>query len=419
MALLGAGLLALLSPAAKSRSLISGGPAAEDDTRSLRDAIVDAKGRNQALHIVFVHGIRAEGAGTSTDFAKHLAKAIEAPPPGPAMPHLLNLGTRPTATMPGDYDGTGPVDTPIWRSDPEWDASRPFVNRTTIAGELGSVVIDEYNYWPLLFPIKCRFLLVPEHDLSGNDAVHLKLCKDNGWITPADLKTLLGSRPASGGGAKLNAVAKHQIMNWGLSDAVVALGPMQAYLHSTLDQAFDYALEGAAPDQEYVVVSESLGSFVVLDAYAAKAPSVKALLDRTADLYFFANQFALLELGRMKLSGAALTGGPGFVAGGVPVAQPQRSPMSALVQWGASRESPNLAGRAGLPKQVIAFSDPSDLLTYRMPRLDNVTVVNLYDRNEGDLFGLFANPLKAHVGHVGNKAVWKFLMRRTRFSKPE
>jgi hypothetical protein len=55
----------------------------------------------------------------------------------------------------------------------------------------------------------------------------------------------------------------------------------------------------------------------------------------------------------------------------------------------------------GRPKQIIAFGDPSDLLTYQVPRLldesgkELTIMVSLYDRNEIAGFGLLANPIKA------------------------
>ena len=62
-----------------------------------------------------------------------------------------------------------------------------------------------------------------------------------------------------------------------------------------MEAAFSYA-SGDRASSEYVVISESLGSFVVLDAYSDENPSVRSVLDAAHNLYFFANQFALLEL---------------------------------------------------------------------------------------------------------------------------
>jgi hypothetical protein len=398
-------LAALLwgSGAASAGKLRYGGPDAIGATRSLRTAIRTAAAQGRSLHIVFVHGIRAERAGGSQAFTKRLAKALGAPPPLSAQRRMLTLQPWPeTATTSGGQR--------IWLDEAEWTRSSPFVERSTITASIGTVVVDEVNYWPLLFPLKCRFLLAPEHDLAGNDIDHLKLCGE--WIGEERRRGLLSTRPKSGGGAKLNASLKHQIMNWGLSDAVIALGPMRIYLNAAIDQAFAYALAGRLTGEDYVVVSESLGSFVVLDAYARGARNVAALLDRTADLYFLANQFALLDLARIEgLPPEVERAGIVDPTAASPVDAAQAaSPMQALATWAGPRTR-NAAADPGLPRQIVAFSDPSDLLTYPVRKLGEAKVVNVYVRNGRRFLGLVADPVKAHIGHVGNDAIWALLMR--------
>jgi hypothetical protein len=66
---------------------------------------------------------------------------------------------------------------------------------------------------------------------------------------------------------------------------------------------------------------------------------------------------------------------------------------------------------ASRPKQIVAFSDPSDVLTYTVPQLPPVTVLNVFDRNETNWFNLFVNPLKAHSGHSANPRVLSYLFK--------
>ena len=262
----------------------------------------------------------------------------------------------------------------------------------------------------MIFALKCRFLIVPEHDLSGDDRKHLELCRRNDgrfhdWIDKADMARL-ARKPKGGGAALANRALKQQIMNWGLADAVIANGPMRPYLNLAMDRAFEVAGQGSSDDNAFVVMSESLGSFVVLDAMAAGSQPVANVIERSDDLYFFANQFALLELGRLGNLPPPPAAG---VAGLVPIAPPatRPSPLETLRAWGRSRR---LLDR---PRQIIAFSDPSDLLTYVVPAIEGVKVVNLYDRNATRWFGLFANPAGAHTGHLRNASVWKVLIRQT------
>jgi len=95
------------------------------------------------------------------------------------------------------------------------------------------------------------------------------------------------------------------------------------------------------------------------------------------------------------------------------------TPIDLLKRWAQSaRITAKLAGEAR-PKQILAFSDPSDILTYRVPKLrdangnDIALVVNLYDRNEWNWFGLFAVPTTAHLGHSRNPAVLREMFRRS------
>jgi hypothetical protein len=383
-------------------------------TRSLAELI--AASPDKPVHIVYVHGMRADGTGASDEFRKGLCEYVPGLCPKGSTPemqrHPLPIGPRPSATY---------LNQPIWRNTDEWQASTPFVYRYIYRrANAQPIVVDEVNWWPLLFPAKCRFIVHPEIDLSGIDEAHIKLCARCDapyypWLSPAERDEALQHHPVSGGGAWINAYLKQQVMNWGMTDAVLALGPLRVYFRQALNAAFDYAsnFEGRGVDsQEFVVISESLGSFVVLDAFhdLVGSPAAARVGARAADLYFFANQFSLLQLGR--IDGLA---GPGKL--GAPLETV--SPVDLLQQWARSGR-PAEGGKLGVavrPKQVIAFSDPSDFLTFPVPKLkysdgtDAAWVVNVYVRNEWSFFRFFANPLSAHTGHAGNRSVLKLVFR--------
>ena len=59
--------------------------------------------------------------------------------------------------------------------------------------------------------------------------------------------------------------------------------------------------------------------------------------------------------------------------------------------------------------QVVAFSDPSDVLTWRVPRIGNVDVVNLDVQNAPHWFWLFESPNAAHVDYAKNKDVLRVM----------
>jgi hypothetical protein len=407
-----------VASAALAGGIRPGGPDNLSETRSLGRVIAEAT--DHPVHIIFVHGMRVDGPGNSLGFRQGLCRfvkgaCVDGKQPAPINSGRFDLGPRPAITF---------VNQPVWRDDDAWRGSQPYVERF-VFNRPGAppIIVDDVNWWPLLFALKCQALLRPETNLAGADAAHLKLCaRSDGayypFIDKQTLAALLASRPKSGGGAMLNAGLKRQLVDWGLADAAIVLGPMKTYLHRAMEKAFAYAADYEGRDtegQEFVVVSESLGSFVVMDAFAnleGESATVRRVVSNTSDLYFFANQFALLELGRL---GRAATPATSLAAGPTAAAEPGLHDL--LTHWATTPRGARMA-MAPRPRQIIAFNDPSDLLTFDVPALRTpdggraATVVNLYDRNQFDFFGLFADPASAHTGHSHNRAVLRTIFAR-------
>jgi hypothetical protein len=59
--------------------------------------------------------------------------------------------------------------------------------------------------------------------------------------------------------------------------------------------------------------------------------------------------------------------------------------------------------------QVVAWSDPSDVITFRVPKIGDVDVVNLYVRNAYRWFGLFESPAAAHADYAKNNEVLRVM----------
>ena len=401
----------VLAANAQAGRVIRDDPGSYGKTESLGDLLRSRDAR--PVHVIYVHGMAATGSNNSQKFREALTdhlmstKQLQgAAPLEPETRRLFEFERRPTeASINGII---------VWNSEEQWIASKPFVDRYTFHRvDKSDVVVDDVNWWPLLFALKCRFILSSDADLAGADREHLKLCASKRspyypWLTEEQLQSLLNSKPTAGGGAWLNTAIKRDIMNWGLSDAAMAMGPMRAYFRKAMNEAFEFATESRGPEsskQEFVVISASLGSFVVLDALINDHHPTAAgeeVARQNPLLYFFANQWALLNLARVEnLPNQLQTEQFGQNA--------PESPVNLLQAWVGAAD---IGAEAVIPKQIIAYGDPSDILTYRVPAIPGALVVNLYDRNEIRWFWLFANPMKAHGGHAQNSAVLNSMFAR-------
>lgn len=401
------------------------------DVSSIRDLL--SKSGNRPLHILYVHGIGATGTDGSKNFRRSIC-------------HVLRDCTSPKSPVARDYAETGLFDPqadppafeymgqPVWANQEEWRASAPFVDHYVLQRKgAGPIVVDEINWWPLVFPLKCRQIIRDETGLAGPDSALLDVCsrtrvKDDDhdgrfrsfpWIHPEDAKQLK-SLPAKG--ALFNRKLKNNILDWGFSDAVMAVGSMhniflegirQLFLDSARFQADgsrtnDWEQQLKNPhgiDRDFIVVSHSLGSYLVFSTlnldgrgsalqesqYLAETEydAAQYIFQRTSLVYFFANQVPLLELADLGEYGAK-------------PAKPARPDATQglsdqLSKWSKLRMS--LGG-----SQLIAWSDPSDLLTFHVPQIKGLVVKNFDVRNT-KWHWLIAGPESVHNNYDRNKSI--------------
>ena len=351
------------------------------------------------VHIIYVHGMNQREPGASGSLRERLCEQISEHLEMTCTFESTESEKLSVGPYPGEINAFG---TPIWSSETEWDASQPYVDRYVFflrGNGASKIILDEVNWWPFVFPIKCRALVLPEADLAGPDEKTLKLCAKSTdlyhqWIDENTLSKAL-QKPSKG--AFANRKLKQNMIDWGFSDAVIALGPLQEYFHTAMEKAFEFSQtgkkEGANTERHhFVIITESLGSFLMFDAMMrndTKTTAVDEVVMDTSDLYFFANQVALLNLGRLETP--TLTRAPG-----------RPSLAEILREWANPGRGERQTEALTVSKQIVAFSDPSDLLTYDMPKLDYAEVVNIHVRNACDFFGIVSNPVTAHTGHSQN-----------------
>jgi hypothetical protein len=315
---------------------------------------------------------------------------------------------------------------PVWRNAEEWSAAAPYAIHFKIERTTGAALyVDELNWWPLTFSLKCRQIIKGDAPFVAPNKQRIETCsrredapgvpgrfKSYDWISPDDAKSLL-KLPARG--ARANRGIKVDLMDWGFSDAVIALGPVRPYILSGIRQLIlksltdshpeEHALSALLPDNdEFVIVTHSLGSYLIfaaLDTGDAAAPTstqtqisgadkdrFHQVLARTSMVYFFANQLRLLELASLD--------GPS-----------DRNLISHLEVWGKLRCDHQKVQLGAPPEcvqpRIIALSDPSDLLTWTVPDLQSVSVENLRVKNATRWFWLFENPTLAHNNYAKHK----------------
>jgi len=250
--------------------------------------------------------------------------------------------------------------------------------------------------------------------------------------------------------AELNNTLKVGLMNDCLADAVVYNGKRQAStkLRGQMRAAVCTALggrmvgvgcdvSGASDPRPVVLVTESLGSKFLFDAVrdlweatANRRASRDALSARLANvrmLFMLANQIPLLDLADADVAPAtARIAG----AGAAPLAAPSSMGTFLDILADAKRPVGRLAPTAVAPPPitdpltVVAFTDPGDLLSYRLlaSRLsrnpDAVRLFNVIASNGPIYFGLVQRPDTAHCGYAYNRYVVGLLVRGHHPGKP-
>ena len=432
---------------------------------SIGDAL-DSPDRHP-VHLLYLHGIDQIGGGDSSMLRQSICTelklcniadwkndGVEFADKGEFAP-----GLPPPAL---EYLGS-----PVWDSPEEWTAAAPYVVHWVVhlRGHRAPLIVDEINWWPMVMALKCRRVMLPEVYLAGPDDRLLGACSEKTaqdpdglarfypWIAPEQVEKLEKIRPHS---VLANRALKDTLVDWGLADVLLATGPMGGIMRDGVRQliaksaAFDPA-QAEAPggdgrgkydwtaqlshtvlDQEFIGVTHSLGSYLLFNTLsleqskltpaeqsasdaarlAKEENAVRYIFERTSLIYFLANQLEMLEI--TNLENAPPASPSTYQSRGLTPPQVSINPAanfrSLVNQWQqmqanfqASLHPGNAAAQQKV--QVVAFSDPNDVMTFRVPRIGDVDVINLYVQNGSHWFGLFESPTAAHSHYARNKAV--------------
>jgi len=417
---------AAVSSAGQSKSA----NAASQSPSSLGETLRNSMGKE--IHIVYVHGIGSYGPNDRDSLAmrKNLCD-------------YLKDCTAPAGTAIGQWDYAdrdefrldAPVptleyfDEKIWKSEEEWHAAAPYAVHFQLARSSGQTLyVDEINWWPLTFSLKCRQFVASDASFVAPSKGKIDTCstrepnpgvpqrfKSYDWILK-DEATRLRQLPPKG--ARANRDLKTGLMDWGFSDAVMVLGPLRSYVLDGIRQLILKSVsdvpggseadpEKPRANQEFILVTHSLGSYLTFSALddidltekTAAAEQTKTdlneILKRTSLVVFFANQLRLLELASLD--------GPS-----------ERNIATHLLDWGKTRceylkSLPDAPQECKYPR-IIALNDPSDLLTWTVPALGGIHVENYTVKNSTHWLWMLANPTAAHNNYATDKRAIKEML---------
>ncbi|GEP57912.1 hypothetical protein [Reyranella soli] len=230
--------------------------------------------------------------------------------------------------------------------------------------------------------------------------------------------------------ASLNRELKRGLINDCMTDVVVYGGANGQALRRAAKEAVCQAMggridgtacevpEGASP-AALAFVTESLGSKLVFDAIlsiwgAAEKSNDKTAIPRLATslastrmMYMVANQLPLLDVAGTSMADRAL-----------------EAALDELTTPGHSRDVFDVISRArrhaapaAKPMTVVAFSDPNDLLSYRIIAghlagdLKDFRVVNVIVSNDTTYFKYVERPDTAHCGYTWNPYVFGMIAK--------
>ena len=286
--------------------------------------------------------------------------------------------------------------------------AEPYLDTVRFTYDGHPVTVFELSYWPILGLLKCDQLIERDTALIGRDTESYRACA-------ARFPQAVAGRPRPEGAprpAAINKAVKERLFEGGFGDAVLTAGPVGAVVHDAVLAAIRCAEAEGNPDRVAFVVTESLGSYVLIEALlgaVAEAARTRepGFVARADSLYMLANQWALLALADI---------GVREPEGGSSSGSPSSSGASTLQAAMAARDRVPVRA-AGEIRQIVAFNDPSDLLTYQTPdyfeealgvlegRGRRVTVRNVTVPVATRWFGLFANPVAAHLNYRTDERV--------------
>jgi hypothetical protein len=225
---------------------------------------------------------------------------------------------------------------------------------------------------------------------------------------------------------------KKDLMDARFSDAVLYAGEYREHMQYPIVESVSYILrDNFGPADELAIITESLGSYMTYDTLLRMSNGYSFLHEKnynpydarrfvgqTSTIYMLANQIPLLEL-------SDVNNPPSEKKPSASVAVSD-SGSQLMKQFAKVRAAQAPAGKHGVPLELdlnlVAFSDPNDLLSYpisdadvltrgRAPENIHVSYGNVtYSLARWSLFWIVVDPIKAHTGHASSNKVLNLIV---------
>ena len=349
------------------RPVIALEPGGEDASfDGISQLITDASLHGTELHLVWVHGMCTHEMNWATDRATRIATALGG-----------------AATQTGAVEETGGL--------------------TRILYQIGTPGGNFDATFVLWSPMTRHFKRTLDFDTPGSDRT----------------TSFAYQR------APLNGALKTELVNDCLSDAVVYSGQHGDVIRAAMKLAVCHELGGtlaagqpcdltsAGPERPIVVVTESLGSKVLFDAARAvyhdvgPDPGARAAMNQRfasiQTIYLMANQIPLLDIASPMPPASSL------------------DEMIGMMHTGRMAMAPERAAAMAAPT-VVAFTDPNDLLSYRLlpPVVDlaSARLINVIVSNAATWLRFLERPDIAHCGYILNRTVIGLMARGHKVGEP-
>jgi hypothetical protein len=394
----------------------------------LPDAARDAVAPPKPLRVLLIHGMGTASANDFDAFILALAgklRVTQIPPqcpPGHAPP-CWTLSTAPPLMTPIGH----PIDIP---GVPDENRALVYTYRFAAAqdprGDAPAMTLSYLLWSPLTSHIKCARL---DETTCSEQNEKLKLEPKRQWFA---------------------GVAKDFIDDK-LADVVLYLGQYgRSALRATVESALCHVSGGhptnggrncdndgrnlAENQPPTVIITHSLGGYMLIDAIHDELTrgarggdlnqhtAAAKIVASTQLIFMMANQLALLDLADLRARLSPVAG---------ETARRDGAPAGAAIgdliaDWSHFRPKSYWRARIGEPparvdqnEQIVAFSDPNDILSWlvnranvQTPRSNTgaVTLTNVYMANdEFEIPGVFSEPAEAHDGYMKNPTVLDLL----------